>query len=360
MACRIMFVMLGKKDFTSGGYIFNFRMVERMRSRGFMVDVVHFRTVPPGLPGNWMAASRYIRRRALDSGPDLIIISKSYQYVPLLRLSPVCRKIPVLYMMHHLEWMDGGNKLRSALYRKYAGWLLGMADKMWANSCSTRSALKELGVPEDRITVISPGFEKIPGDPPDRRGRSGPVRLLCVGGMSPRKAQDVVVKACAMLDRGSFVLELAGSLESDREYAGCLKNLIDELGMGECVIMTGNLDDGELVRAYRRADVLVHPARWEAFGMAILEGMWQGLPVVASDVAAIPELVRNGEHGILVPPGSPGELAEALRTLVTAREMRLEMGARSRETALGMSDWEDTGSRFLELVDSTIMERGSD
>ncbi len=358
MTGRIVFVMLGKKDFTSGGYIFNHRMLERLRSRGFIVDVVHFWTVPPGLPGNWMAASRYIRRRVLDSGPDMIIVSKSYQYVSLLRLSPVCRKIPVLYMMHHLEWMDRGNKLRSVLYRKYVGWLLGMADRVWANSGSTRSALRELGVSEDRITVISPGFEKTPGDPPDRGGRSGPVRLLCVGGISPRKAQNVLVEACAMLDQGSFVLELAGSLDLDSEYTGYLKGLIDDLGMKECVIMAGNLDDGELVQACRRADVLVHPAYWEAFGMAILEGMWQGLPVVASDVAAIPELVRNGDNGILVPPGSPVELAEALRTLITGREMRLEMGARSREIALGMNDWEVTGSRFLELVE-TVLEGGS-
>ena len=76
---RIIFIMLGKRDFTSGGYTFNFRMVEVLREHGFDVEVIHFRTVPESLPGNWIDASRFIRLRVRESRPDLVIVGKSYQ-----------------------------------------------------------------------------------------------------------------------------------------------------------------------------------------------------------------------------------------------------------------------------------------
>jgi glycosyltransferase involved in cell wall biosynthesis len=81
----------------------------------------------------------------------------------------------------------------------------------------------------------------------------------------------------------------------------------------------------------RRADALVHPARWEGFGLAVLEAMLAGLPVVASDVSSLPELVIDGETGLLVPPDDPPTLA---RALARALEERDRLGAAGRERAL--------------------------
>lgn len=354
MAGNLVFVMLGKRDFRSGGYIFNFRMAEYLESLGHNVDVIHFRTVPPGLPGNWYRASRYICRRILELDPDLVIVSKSYQYMPLFRVSPLSGRVPVLYLMHHLEWMDRANRMKAFMYRTYVRWLLGMADTVWVNSASTERALRESRIPASRVRVISPGFEKTPAPPPDRSGRTGPVRLLCVGSVSPRKAQHVLVRACGLLEEESFILEIAGSVTADEDYASEVERLVSSLGLEERVTMSGNLDERELEDAYRRADILVHPASWEAFGMSILEGMWQGLPVVAANVAAIPELVRDGENGVLVEPGSAEALANGVRYLMENRARRLEMGGISRELAADMNDWNDTGREFAELVNKLL------
>lgn len=354
MAGKLVFVMLGKRDFRSGGYIFNFRMAEYLESLGHHVEVIHFRTVPHGLPGNWYRASRYISRRIKELDPDLVIASKSYQYMPMFRFSPLSGRIPVLYLVHHLEWKDQADRVRAVMYRKYVRWLLGMADMIWANSASTGKALKRMGIPPSRVRVIGPGFEKTPEPPPDRSGRTGPVRLLCVGSVSPRKAQHLLVGACALLEEGRFNLEIAGSLTADGDYASEVQRLVSSLGLQERVTLTGNLDGSALEDAYRRADILVHPASWEAFGMSILEGMWQGLPVVAADVAAIPELVRHGVNGILVEQGSAAALAEGVRHLMDNRGKRLEMGVRSRELAAERNDWKDTCKEFAELVESLL------
>jgi starch synthase len=65
-----------------------------------------------------------------------------------------------------------------------------------------------------------------------------------------------------------------------------------------------------------RSDVLLHPARWEGFGLALLEAMLAGLPVVATSVSSIPEIVADGETGLLVPPDDPAALRAALERVL--------------------------------------------
>jgi len=345
--------MLGKKDFHSGGYGFNFRMAAYLRSHGVAVEIIHFTTVPAGLPLKWLSASRYICKIIRNKKPDLVIVGKSYQFVPLLRLMSTFSATPVLYLMHHLEWMDVRNKLKAFMYRMYVRWLLGMAERIWTNSMNTQEAIEGIGIPQDRIRMINPGFEKNPVSLPDRSSRKGPARLLCVGSISPRKAQDMLVRACKYLERGSFEVEFAGSVESNQDYALYVQDVIKEENLSDFIRVSGELSPEDLVNAYLKADILVHPASWEAFGMCILDGMWYGLPVIASDVAAIPELVRHGENGLLTPSGSAEELAEAMSKLIRNRDLRLLMGGKSRMFAESMKDWNDTGKEFMELVMST-------
>ena len=342
--------MLGKKDFHSGGYDFNFRMVDYLRSQGSNIEIIHFTTVPKGLPMRWFRASMYVCRKIRSSKPDLVIVSKSYQYVPFLRLMAAFTKTPVLYLVHHFDWMNIVNKPKIMMYEKYVGWLLGMSEMVWVNSRNTSDAVERLGIRPEMIRVINPGFAKDRLLLPDRSDRHGPVRLLCVGSISPRKAQHLVVKACSFLDRGSYQLEFIGSIESDKAYTATVNKLIADEALSESIKMSGYIEEKEVVDAYLKADILVHPATWEGFGMSILEGMWFSLPVIASDISAIPELVCNGVNGLLIEPGNVEELVEALRFLIQNGETRLQMGEKSRMFAEKMNDWNDTGKDFMELV----------
>ena len=86
-----------------------------------------------------------------------------------------------------------------------------------------------------------------------------------------------------------------------------LESLARELGVERRVFLLGRVPD--VAWWLRRATLLVHPARWEGFGLAVLEAMLAGLPVVASNVSSLPELVVDGETGILVRPDDPPALA---------------------------------------------------
>ncbi len=346
--------MLGKKDFHSGGYGFNFRIAEYLRAHGFEVELIHFTTVPPGYPLKWFRASRYICGKIRADNPDMIIISKSYQYLSLLRLMSAFTDIPVIYLMHNLDWKIIRSKFKAFMYRIYVRWLLGMASTVWVNSKNTRKAIEGIGIPGKSVSLINPGFEKDSVSLPDRSRREGPVRLLCVGSISPRKAQHILVKACTYLEEGSYVMEFAGSIDSDEDYASMVQDLIKKENLSDSILVSGELSGEELARAYMNADILVHPSRWEAFGISIAEGMWYGLPVIASEIAAVPELVRHGENGLLTPPGDVTGLADAINGLISDRSLRLQMGEKSRMFAERLNDWNDTCREFMQLVTSTI------
>ncbi|MBD3277472.1 MAG: glycosyltransferase [Candidatus Aegiribacteria sp.] len=346
--------MLGRKDFRSGGYLFNFRMAEHLSKQGYTVKTIHFRTVPKGLPENWFRASRYICSASAEFQPDLTIVSKSYHFMPLLRIANIFKHAPVLYLMHHMEWRDCGNRIRSLLYRSYVRWLLGMADKVWTNSRNSAEELHRIGISQERIEVLNPGFEKTDVSLPQRNSKGRPVKFVSVGSISPRKAQDILVRACSSMEKGTFTMEFAGSTESDPAYTESIIRSIRDLGMEDSISLTGMLESEELIDELLSADVLVHPARWEAFGISVLEGMWLGLPVIASEVAALPELVRDGENGILVQPDYVDGFREAMEFMIRNPENRLEMGLCSREIASDMNDWDETEIKFARLVEELL------
>jgi glycosyltransferase involved in cell wall biosynthesis len=347
---RVSFVMLGRRDLLTGGYLFNSRMIEHLRAMGVEVDVIHFTTVPPGLPEMPLAASRYVLDRVRDFAPDVVLVSKSYQFVPLLRMRIGSLGIPVVCLVHDIEWKHQRSRLRGAVYRVWARWVLSAAATVWTNSLCSKRELEELGVRTDRIRVIAPGFDRPSVPPPDREGREGPVRFLCVGSFVPRKGQDILLRACAGLPAGGYRLDLAGGGGSVHDSTGEIASVIERERLGDSVRIVGELGPGLLDMAYRDADVLVHPALWESYGMCVVEAMARGLPVIASDVAALPELVDDGDNGLLVAPGDAAGLRAAMLRLMTDREMRLRMGERSFSVSLEKKDWESTCREFGALV----------
>ncbi|MDP8962201.1 MAG: glycosyltransferase, partial [Actinomycetota bacterium] len=132
----------------------------------------------------------------------------------------------------------------------------------------------------------------------------------------------------------------------DGEEHDALKRQSVRLGIGDRVHITGWTDDVHHFLA--QSDIFVLPSRSEGFPLAIVEAMLAGLPVVASRVGGVPEAVRNGETGLLVPKDDPDRLATALQRLIDDPELRLGMGRRGRDVATSFTDERMAGS-YLEL-----------
>lgn len=166
--------------------------------------------------------------------------------------------------------------------------------------------------------------------------------FLAVGGIEPRKGSVELLAALARLPPGAMLAVVGGHSFQDyavyREAAlGSLPGLGLELGRD--VVLLGTVDDEELPAWYGAADALAFPSVKEGWGLAVLEAMSAGLPVVATDIPVFREYLTGGTNALLVPPGDAGALAAAMHRLVVDEALRDRLRAAGNEVAARFS-WE--------------------
>jgi glycosyltransferase involved in cell wall biosynthesis len=188
-----------------------------------------------------------------------------------------------------------------------------------------RFTVDQVGVPADKVETIHYGLDGVPDawgvNPPDDVPESARV-LLAVARLTDQKGIDVAIRALPELPDDTVLVVLGEGPERP-----ALLRLARELGIEPRVFLLGRVPD---VAAWLgRATVLVHPARWEGFGLGVLEAMLASLPVVATNVSALPELIVDGETGVLVDPDDAAALARGIARALD----RPELGAGGLERA---------------------------
>ncbi len=218
------------------------------------------------------------------------------------------------------------------------------------------SRLADLGIDKDRIAVIPNGVDLAEfADLPPLRGRNPPTTGLFVGRLDlSQKGLEPLVQSLANLPRSSdFHLRIVGE---DWGAADRIRRLAKRLGVEDRLSLVGPVDRPELVREYAQADLLVLPSVFEPFGIVLLEAMAAGLPVIASRVGGIPEVVEEGVTGLLVEPSDPESLAAAIVRLVESPDLRARLGVRGRDRARAYA-WAVLAPRILDVYRDAIQER---
>jgi glycosyltransferase involved in cell wall biosynthesis len=174
-----------------------------------------------------------------------------------------------------------------------------------------------LGVPAVTVRYGLPAEAE-----PEERGTRKVEQLVAVGRLEKQKGFDIAIAAMRLIVDEAPGVRLAiagaGSLRDE------LDAQIERLGLGGSVTLLGRY--GDVDGLLRDSDAFVHTARWEGFGLVLLEAMRAGLPVVATRVGAIPEVVQDGVTGTLVPPDDPRCLADAVLELVRNPSRARELG----------------------------------
>ena len=180
--------------------------------------------------------------------------------------------------------------------------------------------------------------------------------ILYVGRIEPLKGIDVLLEAAALLDRSDDirVLIVGGSPGNDAEL-GRLKALTTELGIESMVTFTGAIKQNKLPDYYSAADVFVLPSHSESFGLAALEAMACGTPVVVSRVGGLKTFIDNGETGYLVPWRCPEPFVQRLEMLLANPLLREAMGRAARAKALQMG-WGHAADRMLGFYSSLLRD----
>jgi len=126
------------------------------------------------------------------------------------------------------------------------------------------------------------------------------------------------------------------------------------MGLRERVTFTGRLTIEDLVKQYNTASVVVVPSVYEGFGLPAAEASACATPVIATSGGALPEVIADGESGLVVPPMDPEALAEAIRSLLSNPDLRERMGNKGRERIQHLFTWQKSAKEhtayFLEVI----------
>jgi len=172
-------------------------------------------------------------------------------------------------------------------------------------------------------------YHRIASGRPSKSARE--VRVLYLGHLGEVKGTDDLLEAFKILDPGgnAVELDLVGDFLCPEDEERIAAAAAASFGPGKSVRLTPPVSGEDKMACFEKADIFVFPSHYEGMPMAILEALAAGLPVAATAIGGIPELVGNGENGILIPPQEPKALAAAIERLCLDAGLRARMGQRS-------------------------------
>ena len=156
--------------------------------------------------------------------------------------------------------------------------------------------------------------------------------LVFAGRLGPQKALGVALQALADVPDAS--LAVAG----DGPQRAALEGRARELGLDGRVSFLGSVPREQVLRLFHAADASLLPSAWENFPHTVVEALAVGCPVIATAVGGVPEVVRDGENGLLVPPGDPGALAAAIARFFADDALRARLRDAAARSVEGYSE----------------------
>lgn len=294
---------------------------------------------------------------------DVVLFPTRYTFVPLFCRTPAVLTIHDATDVTQPQLLFPNWRAR-LLWRIKSGLALRRADRLVTVSHDARRQIAAaFRLEEEAIVVVSEGpdaiFRPCHGDPAVDAVRaryglpSGVPLMLYVGGISPHKNLQALLRAAAIVRRaepGPWHVVLVGDYQGD-SFLGCyreLNELVRQLALEDRVTFTGYVSDQDLVLLYNAAAMLVLPSKGEGFGLPVIEAMACGLPVAASDRNSLPEVL--GGAGLLFDPDSDDAIAACMLCLLREPAVGADLRRRgfARAETYSWSAGADTMERVLE------------
>lgn len=356
---------------TSGGETYERELLVRLGRRGVHLDVILARGKPyPEAAPNWhverFPITRGLRwwvapavvppaiKRAWDAAPFDLLRVHSLRFIGPSALWARRRfhlDVPIVAHHHHLD----PSPLNGLIERR----VIDAVDRVVVGSEFARRQLAdELGCRTDHVAVVPYGVDErfVPAprraDLVARYGLAGATVVLYLGGLKPRKnlplLLEVFARVAPLVPSARLVIAGGGPLRAE------LETRARATGLGDRVVFTGYVPEAEKVDHFNLGDVFVFPSALEGFGLAVGEAMSCGLPVVASDRGSIPELLIDGEGGLLLDPMRSGGFAESLVALLGDPARRATMGRANRERIEARFRWSRCVASTLAVYEDAV------
>ena len=348
---RLGLVIYGSLDQLSGGYLYDRQVVQGLRRRGHAVRLI-------SLPDRGYARNLLSSLSSRSDGdlvePALDVLLQDELCHPSLvganrRLRRAGFPRRIVALLHHPLSAESSAGWANRLHRRVERAYFETVDAVLCTSHATRAALTGLVRPDMPCLVAHPGRDHLQGALAEgqisrRAQEPGPLQILFLGNLIPRKGLGTLLQALTRLPTEGWSLTVAGSEALAPGFARGLRRQAGQLGLNGRLRWLGPLSHAELQQLLPSMHLLAVPSRHEGFGIAYLEGMAFGLPSLASASGGARDLVRDGENGYLISPGDVSTLARRIQEFIDDRPHLAEVGKAARRTWAAHPTWYETAA----------------
>jgi len=344
----LYFAVPGDLNTLTGGYGYDRRVLAGLSALGLVAEHVPLSSAFPQPDAAALAAAD-ARLAAVPDGAVVLVDGLAFGVMDTLAAKHG-KRLRLIGLCHHPLALEAGlGSAEAERLQQSEQRALAAAVAVVVNSAATAAVLlRDYGVPQSKLTIALPGtdrqtFAACSGNPPV---------LLTVATLTRRKAHDVLLAALAQLAHLPWVARLVGGADFDPPWAEGLRQQATALGLQQRIEFVGSLAD--LRPEYAQADLFVLPTLYEGYGMVFAEALAFGLPIVATRVGAVPDVVPE-TAGMLVAPADIAALTAALKTLLAAdtgpaQRKRLQHGAQA--AALQLPTWAATAQAVADLINT--------
>ena len=328
--------------------MYNLEMVRRLEHDGMGTSFLHALQSP---------VSELVQHCKTWPSQCVFVLDGLYLSVPAFKASlqqflPYAQR--TYLMLHYLESMNTyyAAQARAALWAGEQLWLQAVQGII-VPSRQLREYLARQGIDQEKITVACPGIAKVPAgrlSHPKIRSEDDPVTLIIVGPLSRGKGQLDVVRMLAQMPTTHFRLHLVGDCAQHPSYTEEIRTLIQRSHLQDAIIVHGSLPQQALFELLPQCDLYLSASSYESYSMATAEAVAHGLPVLAYATGAIGDWIEHGVNGRLIDLGQPEQFFQALRRLLTERDVlnQLRHNAWARTANLTFHSWDKTYDDFLQ------------
>lgn len=323
----------------SGTDIFTERLAQVLKDEGFETEITYFSPFYEFAP--------FLLTKVSAPLGTQIIHTNSWSGFAFKR-----KNIPLVVTEHHCVFDPAFLPYKSLLQRLYHNVLIRpyewssfkAASAVTTVSNYTASSLSQVFDIQNAHVIynwVDTSFFKPSGS--DEKGQRKPFRLLYVGNLSRRKGTDLLRP----------VMEKLGS-DFELHYTSGLRSPHNRLVESENMYSVGSLTGQKLVEAYQGCDAFIFPSRFEGFGLAVLEAMACGKPVIVSNNSALPEVVEDRISGLVCPTDDVNAFVNACKMLAEEHDLRGCYGHKARERALYFFSQNKSVKHYKNLYTSLI------
>ena len=346
---RIGFIIYGSLDTLTGGYLYDKIVIQGLMERGHDVEVISL-TTGTYFRRLWLAFSPGLYRRLLAGKFDIIIADELCHpslFLVNKRLRRNTDRPLLVALVHHLLCSEPRPRLLNMFFTLIERTFLASVDGYIHNSKTTQQTVVSMMGQNLPQVIAYPAGDRFGGALSagviDKRSQqSGPLELLFLGIVIPRKGLLPLLSALARVDCTLWRLSIVGGLDFDPAYTAHAQKLTRQLGLSDSVRFLGPLQEEDLIQILSTSHLFCMPYAYEGFGIGILEAMAFGLPAIGCTSGAARETISHGENGFLLDEGDLSGLKPLLSQLHQDRERLQQMALAACATYISRPSWQDS------------------